>query len=165
MEVKDRMAAAEEILTTQYEKLYRLAYTYVQNQEDALDGVLESACKVIRDWGYVRQAEHLSTWICRVVINTSLDVLRRRKKEMPAFEMPDIPAEENYGETELKHVLGQLDEKSRTVIVLRYFEDMKLDEIAEILGENTNTVKARLYRALKKLRSYLTEETPLTSIH
>ena len=39
MEVKDRMAAAEEILTTQYEKLYRLAYTYVQNQEDALDVV------------------------------------------------------------------------------------------------------------------------------
>ena len=165
MEVKDRMAAAEEILTTQYEKLYRLAYTYVQNQEDALDVVQESACKVIRDCGNVRQAEHLSTWICRVVINTSLDVLRRRKKEMLAFEMPDIPAEENYGETELKHVLGQLDEKSRTVIVLRYFEDMKLDEIAEILGENTNTVKARLYRALKKLRSYLTEETPLTSIH
>ena len=127
--------------------------------------VQESACKVIRDCGNVRQAEHLSTWICRVVINTSLDVLRRRKKEMPAFEMPDIPAEENYGETELKHVLGQLDEKSRTVIVLRYFEDMKLDEIAEILGENTNTVKARLYRTLKKLRSYLTEETPLTSIH
>ena len=49
MEVKDRMAAAEEILTTQYEKLYRLAYTYVQNQEDALDVVQESACKVIRD--------------------------------------------------------------------------------------------------------------------
>ena len=81
------------------------------------------------------------------------------------MKCPDIPAEENYGETELKHVLGQLDEKSRTVIVLRYFEDMKLDEIAEILGENTNTVKARLYRALKKLRSYLTEESPLTPIH
>ena len=53
MEVKDRMAAAEEILTTQYEKLYRLAYTYVQNQEDALDVVQESACKVIRDCGNV----------------------------------------------------------------------------------------------------------------
>ena len=45
-----------------------------------------------------------------------------------------------------------LDEKSRTVLILRYFEDRKLEEIAQICGENLNTIKARLYRALKKLR-------------
>lgn len=49
-------------------------------------------------------------------------------------------------------MINQLDEKSRTVIILRYFEDLKLEDIAVIVGENLNTVKARLYRTLKRLR-------------
>ena len=52
---------------------------------------------------------------------------------------------------ELNDILENLNEKDKSVIVLRYFEDFKLDEIAHITGENINTVKARLYRALKKM--------------
>lgn len=57
-------------------------------------------------------------------------------------------------------MINRLDDKSRTVIILRYFEDLKLEDIADIVGENLNTVKARLYRALKKLRLEL-EPMPL----
>lgn len=46
-------------------------------------------------------------------------------------------------------MINRLDDKSRTVIILRYFEDLKLEDIADIVGENLNTVKARLYRTLK----------------
>lgn len=53
-----------------------------------------------------------------------------------------------------------LDEKERAVIVLRFFEDQKLKDIAGILNENTNTVKTILYRGLKKLKIELTEGEP-----
>lgn len=59
---------------------------------------------------------------------------------------------------ELRTVLNQLDDKSRTIILLRYFEDLKLEDIADIVGDNLNTVKARLYRSLKKLRLNLEAE-------
>ena len=55
-------------------------------------------------------------------------------------------------------MINRLDDKSRSVIILRYFEDLKLEDIADIVGENLNTVKARLYRTLKKLRLELEPE-------
>lgn len=57
--------------------------------------------------------------------------------------------EDQYRDLELRTVLNQLDDKSRTIILLRYFEDLKLEDIADIVGDNLNTVKARLYRSLK----------------
>ena len=66
--------------------------------------------------------------------------------------------EDQYQETELRTILNQLDHKSKTIIILRYFEDLKLEDIADILGDNLNTVKARLYRSLKKLRLNLEAE-------
>ena len=142
----------EQILIEHYERFYRLAYSHVQNREDALDVVQENACKAIRDCGQVKNPAYLSTWIYRIVVNTALDLLRRNKKEIITEELPDIPIEDQYQELDLKTALNSLDEKSRTVIVLRYFEDMKLEDISRIVDENLNTVKARLYRALKKLR-------------
>ena len=50
-----------------------------------------------------------------------------------------------------------MEERDKAVLELRYFEDMKLEDIARVLGENQNTVKSRLYRGLKKLRLELTD--------
>ena len=54
--------------------------------------------------------------------------------------------------------LEKLEEKDRAVIVLRYFEDYKLGEIADVLEENVNTVKSRLYRSIKKLKMQLNND-------
>ena len=145
-------ADTERILTDNYEKYYRLAYSYMRNEDDALDVVQESAYRAIRDCGKVKNKDYLSTWIYRIVVNTSLDMLRRKKKE--------TPTEDHYQDLDLKQMINRLDDKSRTVIILRYFEDLKLEDIADIVGENLNTVKARLYRTLKKLRLEL-EPMPL----
>lgn len=151
----DIAARTETLLLANYEAYYRLAYSYLQRQADALDAVQESACKAIRDCRQVRNPEYLETWIYRIVINTAQDMLRRRKREWSGEEIPEILVEDRYSEVDLQTSLRQLDEKSRTVIILRYFEDRKLEEIAAITEENINTVKARLYRGLKKLRVQL----------
>ena len=130
----------------------------MRNEDDALDVVQESAYRAIRDCGKVKNKDYLSTWIYRIVVNTALDLLRKKKKETLTEELPEIPVEDQYQETELRTILNQLDHKSKTIIILRYFEDLKLEDIADILGDNLNTVKARLYRSLKKLRLNLEAE-------
>lgn len=66
--------------------------------------------------------------------------------------------EDNYTDMDLKRTLEELPAKYRSVIVLRYFEDMKINEVAEVLNENTNTIKTRLYQALQLLRVKLDDE-------
>ncbi len=63
--------------------------------------------------------------------------------------------EDNCEKIDLQRALDSLPEKDKAVVILRYFEDRKLEEIADILEENVNTVKSRLYRSIKKLRVYL----------
>lgn len=157
---KNIEAAAERILLDEYERYYRLAYSYVNNEHDALDIVQESACKVIKDCGKIREPEFLSTWIYRIVMNTAIDFLRKRRMEYVSLEgmEMEIPYEDHYREEDTMALLEVLEEKERTVVVLKYFEELKLEEIAGILGSNVNTVKARLYRALKKLRIDLEPE-------
>ena len=158
MGFQNNTAETEQILTENYERYYRLAYSYMRNEDDALDVVQESAYRAIRDCRKVRNKDYLSTWIYRIVVNTALDMLRRKKKENITEELPEIPVEDQYRDLELRTVLNQLDDKSRTIILLRYFEDLKLEDIADIVGDNLNTVKARLYRSLKKLRLNLEAE-------
>ena len=158
MGFQNNTAETEQILTENYERYYRLAYSYMRNEDDALDVVQESAYRAIRDCRKVRNKDYLSTWIYRIVVNTALDMLRRKKKENITEELPEIPVEDQYQDLGLRTVLNQLDDKSRTIILLRYFEDLKLEDIADIVGDNLNTVKARLYRSLKKLRLNLEAE-------
>lgn len=84
MGLRNLTAETEQLLTESYEKYYRLAYSYLHNKEDALDAVQESAYRAIRDCGKVKEKEYLATWIYRIVINVSLDILRRQRKETPA---------------------------------------------------------------------------------
>ena len=144
----------EQILIDNYERYYRLAYSYTRTQEDALDVVQESAYKAIRDCNKVENPNYISTWIYRIVVNTSIDLLRKRQKNESIVGKldEDVSYEDSYSNPDLKAALEQLDESEKTVIVLRYFEDLKLDDIARITDSNLNTVKARLYRGLKKLK-------------
>jgi len=95
------------------------------------------------------------------VVNTSLDFLRRQKRNVAVGEEIlgsfDFGAVDSYGDFDLQRALDNLPEKYRTIVVLRYFEDLKIDEIAEILNENVNTVKTRLYKSLEILRVKLSE--------
>ena len=149
----------ERILLENYDKYYRLAYSYMKSEHDALDVVQESAYKAIRDCGKVKERRYLSTWLYRIVVNTALDALRRQGREVSLEEQKQEESwQPSYEGLELREILDRLDEKEKTVVVLRYFHDLKLEDIGEILGENVNTVKARLYRTLKKMRLELEPE-------
>ena len=140
------------------EKLYRLAYSYVRNQEDALDVVQESIYKALSHQHTMENPAAVKTWMYRIVVHTALDFIRKNKKisyltdEMIENRSAKEDAHENF---DLSKAMQQLSPKHRTVIILRFFEDMKLDDIAQVLDENVNTVKTRLYKALKLLKIQL----------
>lgn len=146
----------DEILRS-YESMYHLAYTYVHNENDAMDIVQESAYKAIKNANKVKDEAYIKTWIWRIVINTSLDYLRKQKKVIPLDQCYDAASEDKYKDLDTINALDILSPKEKSIIVLRYFEDKQLNEIAEILNENLSTVKSILYRSLKKLRIELTK--------
>ena len=135
-----------------YPSLFRLAYTYMRNADDAMDVVQESVCKAISRYDGIRNEQAIRSWLCRIVVNTAMDQLRRRKREITVEQMPESGYEDTYSNPDLQRLLNGLNDRERTIVVLRFFEDMRLQDIAEITGENPNTVKTTLYRCLKKMR-------------
>ena len=157
MDSQQMLQLVEEELLSSYDSLYRLAYSYVKNEPDAMDIVQESAYKAIKHASSLKEKSHARTWIWRIAINTSLEFLRRRQQEIPASMPQEQGKEDKYCDFDTLSALDILNEKERAVIILRYFEDRKLQEIAHALEENLNTPKSILYRSLKKLKAKLTE--------
>ena len=147
----------EDQILDNYEAMYRLAYSYVRNEEDALDIVQESVYKAIKNAGKVQQEAYIRTWLWRIVMNTAVDLIRSRKNETGLEEAGETGKEDTYQDFDTLEALKILEPREKAVIVLRFFEDQKLEDIARTLQENTNTVKTILYRSLKKLRVELTE--------
>jgi RNA polymerase sigma-70 factor (ECF subfamily) len=149
---QSKTQCVEAQLTANYQKLYRLAYSYVRNENDALDIVQESAYKAMKNSGSLQNPQYVGTWIYRIVINEALSFLRKQKQQVvPLYEVED-GAEDCYADLDLQQALDRLEPLDKTVVVLRFFEGLQLQQIAQILDENLNTVKSRLYRALKKLK-------------
>ena len=140
-----------------YQSLYRLAYSYVKNSDDAMDVVQESAYKAILHADEMRFRETVKGWLCRIVVNTALDLIRRRKRESLTEEIPETGREDTYENIDVMRALDTLDEREKTVVMLRFFQDMKLSEISSITGESLSSVKSILYRSLRKLKVKLTE--------
>ncbi len=141
---------------------YRLAFSYVRNREDALDIVQDSIVRAFSSRRALKETSYVKSWFYRIVINTSLDFIRKNKKyaylEEAEWEHLDYHTEDSYEDLDLHNALERLSPESRIIIILRYFEDLKLQEIAQILGKNENTVKTKLYAALKKLKMELKAE-------
>ena len=150
--MKTNDAVISEILTTEYAMFYRIAFSYVRSEADALDIVQESAYKAIYHANKLKRQEFAKTWICRIVINEAVSFLRKRTKEQTEPILAEVAAGEKEDMTDLRNALEKLSPEEKTVIILRFFEDMKLEEVAAVCKESVSTVKSRLYRTLKKLK-------------
>ena len=134
----------EKYIIENREYYYRLAYSYVKNEADSLDVIQESIIKALISIESLKEIEKVKSWFYKIVIRTSIDYIRKNKKYNDMIDQ--------YKDLDLYKALDELDETYKTIIILRYFEDMKINDIADILDENPNTVKTRLYAGLKKLK-------------
>lgn len=141
---------------------YRLAYSYTKNEQDALDVVQDSIQKAMQSYDKLIEKEKLKSWFYKIVVHTSLDFLRKHKR-VQVMEDEQLQANQRnfhdaYENVDLEHALDDLPTIYREVVILRFFEDLKIEDIAFILEENTNTIKTRLYKALRLLRADLKTE-------
>ncbi|MCI8739316.1 MAG: sigma-70 family RNA polymerase sigma factor [Oscillibacter sp.] len=145
----------ESYLTGGQAGFYRLAYSYLQNREEALDAVQTAVCRALERQDSLRDEAALGTWFIRILVNTCMDLLRQRKRVtfVPPEDLDtgsyEAPLPEDGA---LASRVNALPPEVQTVVKLRFYEDMSLKEISEVTGWNLNTVKSRLYAGLKKLR-------------
>jgi RNA polymerase sigma-70 factor (ECF subfamily) len=151
-------------LYRQYEEdIYRTAYVYLGNQEDALDIVQETAYRSYKFISKVKEPQYFKTWLIKIAISCSIDLLRKRKKEVEwkpeyyesitAIDEGDIPLA-----ISLKDLIEWLDIEEKHVVILRFYYDYTISELSEIMNIPLGTGKTLLYRALRKLRKRVEEE-------
>lgn len=145
----------EDMLLSKYESLYRLAYSYAGNEADALDIIQESAYRAMLNCGSVKSPEYICTWIYRIVVNTAIDMLRKKKNTVSTDIIEDQGHEDRVSDQDLREALKELDKNDKTILFLKFCEEMTFTEIAEVTGENENTVKTRYYRLMGRLRNKL----------
>ena len=143
------------ILLENYESYYRLAFSYVHQEADAMDIVQEGAYKAMLKADTLKNEEFAGTWVYRIIINEAKEYLRKNKRDYVQLDENLASVQEYYRDMDLEKALDKLQESEKALIILRYYEDKQLGEIAEIFQENLNTIKSRLYRTLKKLREEL----------
>lgn len=149
---KKKREVIEQLLLQNYNKYYRLAYSYVHSDSDAGDIVQNGAYKAILNSHKLKNIEHAETWLYRIMLNEIFANFREKESASLEEISYEQGKEDTYENVDLQKAINTLEKKDKAVVVLRYFEDRKLEEIAEILEENLSTVKSRLYRSMKKLR-------------
>ena len=153
-------AALIEYLEENQERFYRIAFSYAKNRESALDLVQDAIVRAITNISSLKKQEYLKTWFYRILVNECLMYLRKNKiLFLPDLEEQfDLPhSDKRFEDIELYEAVQQLEPELKTVVILRFFEDLKLEDIARIPKTNLSTVKSRLYRALKLLRVSIEE--------
>lgn len=143
------------LLLENYQSYYKLAYGYVHHEADAMDIVQEGAYKAMLKANSLREERFAGTWIYRIMINSAKDYLKKYTHTYEELDETCGSTEADSSDFELRSAVDKLPIQERTLIILRFYEDKQLNEIAEILQENVNTVKSRLYRTLEKLRKEL----------
>lgn len=145
-------------LFQKYEQdIYRIAFIYVKNQNDALDVVQETAYSSFKTIKKLKEPKYFKTWLIRIVINSSIDFLRKQHRVVQMidnFENNIVSeVDENIDlEITLQDLIEYLNEVEKSVVILRFYEDMTFKEISKALNIPLGTAKTILYRALDKLR-------------
>ena len=151
-------AEFREFVGTRGRSLLRSAYMLTGNLADAEDLVQSALAKTYQAWERIQDRKALDGYVRRAMVNTHISWWRRRRvDEYPTDDIPDQPAADTSGNSELhdtlQRAIDKLPQRMRAAVLLRYFEDMTEAEVADILGVSQGTVKSTVSRAVAKLRT------------
>ncbi|NGZ77358.1 sigma-70 family RNA polymerase sigma factor [Saccharibacillus alkalitolerans] len=142
-------------------RLYSIAYSYLRSDADALEMLQEASFRAWSKKKSLKDEALFDSWLIRILINCCMDELRRRKRVVPVERVGEergAAEMRSSSRIDLERAMANMPEKYRHVLTLRFYHDMTLGEIARILNKPESTVKTRLYRALKQMRSRLEQE-------
>lgn len=143
-------------------RLRRSAYLLCGDMHSADDVVSATLGKLYRQWRRVVRLEHPDSYLRRMLITTYLDERRRPwRRERPTDAVPEpepVPAADVVDRVTLLRLLDRLPPRRRAVLVLRFFEDLSVEQTAEALGCAPGTVKAHTHQGLAELRAMLSPQ-------
>lgn len=155
-------------MTAEQRRVFLLCQHMLQDRDEAASATQDTFLKTFRVWRKTGfgDLDDPAKWVTRIAVNTCLDRLRSRRwqfwrwrSKQAGQDVVLAVAEDRMLAGEIARRLGEalerLSPRQRAVFTLRHFEDRSLDEIGGILGLDTGTVKAHLFRALAKLRNEL----------
>lgn len=153
--------AFQELIEKEKEKLYKIAFVYMKNEEDALEVFQETILKAFISMKDLKDERYFSTWLTRILINTAIDHLKKNKTIIPMekewLERKMSPFHQREQEYDLLEEIMGLDEKYKTVLILRYYKDYTVKQIAQILNCPEGTVKTNIHRGIHLLREKIKE--------
>lgn len=141
--------------------LYKMAFLYVKNEQDAMDIYQETVLKAYLNITKLKDRKAFKTWITKILVNNVYTKNNQAKKvqenhiKLDTKEFNHIDIEEKI---DLYDAIDILEEKYRTPIILQYFYDLTTKQISEITNFNENTIKTNIRRGKKKIYEILKEE-------
>ena len=163
--IKESMKGNKEsfgiLIKSNKEYLYKMAFLYVKDEKDALEVIHETVYRAFLNIEKLKKAKFFNTWITRILINVSIDFLKRKGKNQMLDESTPIIKEKCEISTEEKldlyNAIDLLNDNYKTVIIMMYFNDMKIKDISKVMETPENTVKTYLRRAKQALGEILKE--------
>lgn len=138
--------------------VYSVAYSYMQNSNDASDIMQETFIKLLESKQQFNNAEHVKAWLLRVCSNACKNALRDKKNHGETELFDDISSNDKEVDTSVLEEVQRLPEKYRIPIHLFYYEDYSVKKIAEVLDISESAAKLRLKRGRDMLRKVLEKE-------
>lgn len=144
------------------EKLYRVAFIYFKNENDAMDALQDSIVKGIKAIDTCKNAKTFNAWMSSIVVNTCKNNYNKAKKVTP-IDINDFKNEFVYEDkdvasvTDLYDALNKISDRERDLIIKRYLDDMTIMEISKAKNLAEGTIKSGINRTLKKLKVILGE--------
>lgn len=157
--------ALNELIERYYDEVYRFLYRRMGNKAAAEDVTQDTFIKFIKNLPYYKEKNKLKSFLFTIAINTSNDFFRRHKQETSLLSLDNIGEEITEEVTEdevlqkeealiVRQAVLSLPDVQRDVIILRFYHNLKIKEIASVQKVPIPTVKTRLRRALKALKEY-----------
>jgi RNA polymerase sigma-70 factor (ECF subfamily) len=164
--------AFTELMRRYQQRVYWVARRIVGSHAEADDIAQETFIKAYLALGDFRGDANFFTWLYRIAVNLSLNAIRKRQlvsylresdiinRLLPAGEDPAADVEFREVETQLQKAVASLPEKQRAVFVMRYYDEMSYEDIAEVLKTSVGGLKANYFHALKKVQEMMKDEIP-----
>lgn len=162
--VDDPTALRPEVLVDRYQRrIYAVIYRMTGRHADTDDLCQETFLQIFRSWSRFRPGTNLDAWVYRIATNVAVDHLRRRSKDRTiennlrsaSFIREERSSIDSETEAAVRRAVEDLPPQQKAVVVLRMFEGLSHDQIAEIVDAPVATVRWRLFTALEKLESEL----------
>lgn len=158
--IKGDSDAFTELIKIHKVSLYKIAYSYVKDEQKALDILQETVYKGLINIEKLKEVKYFKTWITKILINISIDY---SKKEEKTVYLEETIVSENHknisieDKLDLYDAIDMLRDKYKMAIILKYFNDMTDEQISKSMDIPVNTVKSHIRRAKEEIKQILKE--------